>query len=77
MQTFIYQIDAESMTMKSSDQINNKKDIRLTIRMDQKTYGILKILQDKTSLSKAGIFRLALINFYEQELIKESQIKKD
>ena len=42
--------------------------------MDQKTEEILEILQDKTLLSKAGIFRLALMNFYNQNVNQESQI---
>ena len=42
--------------------------------MDQKTEEILEILQDKTLLSKAGIFRLALISFYNQNVNQESQI---
>lgn len=64
------------MTMRTTTSSNNKKDIRLTIRMDLKTKEILEILQDETSLSKAGIFRLALIDYYNQNVIRESQNNK-
>ncbi|WP_405281099.1 hypothetical protein [Methanobrevibacter sp.] len=53
---------------------SKNKNIRFTIRMDSKTEEILEILQDKTLLSKAGIFRLALMNFYNQNVNQESQI---
>ena len=64
------------MTMYSSNEINKKKAHRFTLRMDPKTQEILEILQDRTSLSKAGIFRLALINFYNQNVNQDSQINK-
>ena len=53
---------------------SKNKNIRFTIRMDPKTEEILEILQDKTLLSKAGIFRLALVNFYNQNVNQELQI---
>ena len=62
------------MLMSTNTKINKNKNIRLTIRMDPKTEEILEILQDKTLLSKAGIFRLALMNFYNQNVNQESQI---
>lgn len=48
-----------------------KKDIRLSIWMDKKTKQMLEELQDMTSLSKAAIFRLALMNFYKQNINQE------
>ena len=60
--------------MSTDTKINKNKNIRFTIRMDPKTEEILEILQDKTLLSKAGIFRLALMNFYNQNIDQESQI---
>lgn len=62
--------------MSTDTKINKNKNIRFTIRMDPKTEEILKILQDKTLLSKAGIFRLALINFYNQNVNKDLQINE-
>ncbi len=64
------------MLMSTDTKINKNKNIRFTIRMDPKTEEILKILQDKTLLSKAGIFRLALINFYNQNVNKDLQINE-
>ena len=65
----------QSMLMSTNTKINKNKNIRLTIRMDQKTEEILETLQEMTLLSKAGIFRLALMNFYNQNVNQESQIK--
>ena len=62
------------MTTAQKREIENKKNSRFTIRLDPKTEEILEILQDKTLLSKAGIFRLALVNFYNQNVSQESQI---
>ena len=62
------------MLMCPTNKNSKNKNIRFTIRMDQKTEEILEILQDMTSLSKAGIFRLALISFYNQNVNQESQI---
>lgn len=62
------------MHMCPTNKNSKNKNIRFTIRMDSKTEEILEILQDKTLLSKAGIFRLALINFYNQNVNQESQI---
>lgn len=62
------------MLMCPTNKNSKNKNIRFTIRMDQKTEEILEILQDKTLLSKAGIFRLALMNFYNQNVNQESQI---
>ena len=41
------------------------------IRMDKKTEQMLEELQDMTTLSKAAIFRLALMNFYNQQMNQE------
>ncbi len=62
------------MFMCPTNKNSKNKNIRFTIRMDPKTEEILEILQDKTLLSKAGIFRLALMNFYNQNIDQESQI---
>ena len=62
------------MLMCPTNKNSKNKNIRFTIRMDPKTEEILEILQDKTLLSKAGIFRLALMNFYNQNIDQESQI---
>ena len=53
--------------------MTSKKDIRLSIWMDKKTEQMLEELQDMTSLSKAAIFRLALVNFYNQQMIQKSE----
>ena len=62
------------MLMCPTNKNRKNKNIRFTIRMDPKTEEILEILQDRTLLSKAGIFRLALMNFYNQNVNQESQI---
>ena len=62
------------MLMCPTNKNSKNKNIRFTIRMDPKTEEILEILQDKTLLSKAGIFRLALVNFYNQNVNQELQI---
>ncbi len=67
-------IGVQSMLMCPTNKNSKNKNIRFTIRMDSKTEEILEILQDKTLLSKAGIFRLALMNFYNQNVNQESQI---
>lgn len=67
-------IGVQSMLMCPTNKNSKNKTIRFTIRMDSKTEEILEILQDKTLLSKAGIFRLALMNFYNQNIDQESQI---
>ena len=63
------------MLMSINTKIHKNKNIRFTIRMDPKTEEILEALQEMTLLSKAGIFRLALMNFYNQNVNQESQIK--
>lgn len=62
--------------MQHNTDIKHKKKVQFTIRIDPKTQEILEILQDKTLLSKAGVFRLALLNFYNQNVDRDSQIKK-
>ena len=62
------------MLMCPTNKNSKNKNIRFTIRMDAKTEEILEILQDRTLLSKAGVFRLALVNFYNQNVNQESQI---
>ena len=54
--------------------INNNKKVQFTIRIDPKTQEMLEILQDRTLMSKAGIFRLALLTFYNQNVNQDSQI---
>ena len=67
-------IVVQSMVMNPNNKNSKNKNIRFTIRIDSKTEEILEILQDKTLLSKAGIFRLALMNFYNQNIDQESKI---
>lgn len=67
-------IGVQSMLMCPTNKNSKNKNIRFTIRMDSKTEEILEILQNKTLLSKAGIFRLALVNFYNQNVNQELQI---
>lgn len=61
-------IVVQCMVMNPNNKNSKNKNIRFTIRIDSKTEEILEILQDKTLLSKAGIFRLALMNFYNQNI---------
>lgn len=58
--------------MCSYTEINKNKKIQFTIRIDPKTEEMLEILQDKTLMSKAGIFRLALLTFYNQNVNQDS-----
>ena len=62
------------MSMCPNNNNNENKNIRFTIRIDPKTEEILEAIQEKTLLSKAGIFRLALMNFYNQNVNQESRI---
>ncbi len=66
----------QSMSMCHNDKNSKNMNIRFTIRMDPKTEEILETLQKMTLLSKAGIFRLALISFYNQNVDQESQINQ-
>ena len=59
--------------MAQQTKIHKKKYDRFTIRIDSKTGQMLKELQDMTTLSKAAIFRLALVNFYNQQMIQKSE----
>ena len=62
--------------MESKKCLQNNEKLTFTLRMDVKTQDVVKYLQDKTMLTKAGVITLALMTLYNQEMIKESQIKK-
>lgn len=40
--------------------------LTFTLRMDRKTQDVVAFLQDKTMLSKAGVFKLALMTLYNK-----------
>ena len=63
--------------MESKKCLQNNEKLTFTLRMDVKTQNVVRYLQDTTMLSKAGVVKLALMNLYKQEMIKESQIKKN
>ena len=58
------------------DKLKNDEKLTFTLRMDRKTQDVVAFLQDKTMLSKAGVFKLALMTLYNQQMISESEIKK-
>ena len=62
--------------MESKKYLQNNEKLTFTLRMDVKTQDVVRYLQDKTMLTKAGVIKLALMTLYNQEMIKESQIKK-
>ena len=62
--------------MESKTCLQNNEKLTFTLRMDVKTQDVVRYLQDKTMLTKAGVIKLALMTLYNQEMIKESQIKK-
>lgn len=62
--------------MESKKCLQNNEKLTFTLRMDVKTQDVVRYLQDKTMLTKAGVIKLALMTLYNQEMIKESQIKK-
>lgn len=62
--------------MESKKCLQNNEKLTFTLRMDVKTQNVVRYLQDTTMLSKTGVVKLALMNLYKQEMIKESQIKK-
>lgn len=62
--------------MKSNNKLKNTEKVTFTLRMDVKTQDVVAFLQDRTMLSKAGVFKLALMTLYNQQMIAESEIKK-
>lgn len=56
------------------DELKNDEKLTFTLRMDSKTQDVVSFLQDKTMLSKAGVFKLALMTLYNQMII-ESEVK--
>lgn len=58
------------------DKLKNDEKLTFTLRMDKKTQDVVAFLQEKTMLSKAGVFKLALMTLYNQQMISESEIKK-
>lgn len=62
--------------MVPKDKLKNDEKLTFTLRMDKKTQNVVAFLQEKTMLSKAGVFKLALMTLYNQQMITESEIKK-
>lgn len=62
--------------MVPKDKLKNDEKLTFTLRMDKKTQNVVAFLQEKTMLSKAGVFKLALMTLYNQQMIAESEIKK-
>ena len=62
--------------MLSNNESKNNEKLTFTLRMDVKTQDVVRYLQDKTMLTKAGVIKLALMTLYNQEMIRESQMKK-
>lgn len=58
------------------NELKHDEKLTFTLRMDQKTQDVVAFLQDKTMLSKAGVFKLALMTLYNQQMVQESEIKK-
>ena len=52
--------------MVPKDKLKNDEKLTFTLRMDQKTQDVVAFLQDKTMLSKAGVFKLALMTLYNK-----------
>lgn len=48
--------------------------ITFTLRMDKTMNEIVEYLQDRTRLSKTAVITLAISNYYNQELLRESQM---
>lgn len=60
------------MSGKPKTQHNEK--ITFTLRMDKKMNEIVEYLQSRTRLSKTAVITLAISNYYNQELFRESQM---
>lgn len=61
--------------MKLKNSVNNIDTKKFSLRMDAKMQEIMAILQDRTMLTKTGVIKLALLNLYDQEMLKEAKIK--
>ena len=48
--------------------------ITFTLRMDKTMNEIVEYLQGRTRLSKTAVITLAISNYYNQELLRESQM---
>ena len=71
-----YIFECKSNCMGTKTELKNDEKLTFTLRMDKKTQDVVAFLQDKTMLSKAGVFKLALMTLYNQQMIQESEIKK-
>lgn len=63
--------------MEHKNSVKNIDVKKFSLRMDTKMQEIMGILQDKTMLTKTGVIKLALMNLYDQEMLKEAKIKNN
>ena len=60
--------------MSGKPKMQHNEKITFTLRMDNKMNEIVEYLQSRTRLSKTAVITLAISNYYNQELLKESQM---
>lgn len=60
--------------MSSKPKTPHNEKITFTLRMDKKMNEIVEYLQGRTRLSKTAVITLAISNYYNQELFRESQM---
>ena len=61
--------------MSSNAKTSHTEKITFTLRMDRNMNEIVEFLQGRTRLSKTAVIILAISNYYNQEISRESQIK--
>lgn len=59
--------------MANKNNLKNDEKLTFTLRMDKKTQDVVSFLQEKTMLSKAGVFKLALMTLYNQTIDEKSR----
>ena len=60
--------------MSSNAKTSHTEKITFTLRMDRNMNEIVEFLQGRTRLSKTAVIILAISNYYNQEISRESQI---